>query len=77
MVGVQGHTDFAAPRVRAFPSLYVRVECAPFDVEVKNTGNGHARNLQLTSLSLRVLSGAGPISFNSLTAARPILIGES
>jgi hypothetical protein len=47
------------------------------NVMLTNTGTGNARNLQITSLVFRTLSGTGTVTYNStLSAPLPITIGN-
>jgi hypothetical protein len=46
------------------------------DVQLKNTGTGHARNLRLTQVPVRTLAGTGVVSYNgALSPALPIAVG--
>jgi HYR domain-containing protein len=46
------------------------------DIQLKNTGTGHARNLRLTQVPVRTLAGTGVVSYNAaLSPALPIAVG--
>jgi hypothetical protein len=48
-----------------------------FDVQITNTGTGHARNLNITLLPLRTLSGSGIVTYlPALSGALPLAIGN-
>jgi hypothetical protein len=47
------------------------------DVQLKNTGTGHARNLSVTQVPLRTLAGTGAVTYNAvLSPALPIAVGN-
>jgi hypothetical protein len=48
-----------------------------FEVRLTNTGTGHARNLKITQLLLRTLSGSGTVTYlPALSGALPLSIGS-
>jgi hypothetical protein len=47
------------------------------DVQLKNTGTGHARSVKVKTLALRTLSGTGTVTLNTaLSPALPVAIGN-
>ena len=45
------------------------------DVQLKNTGTGHARNLSVTQVPLRTLAGTGAVTYNAVASpALPIVV---
>lgn len=47
------------------------------DLQVTDTGTGHARNFKITKLVLKTLSGSGTVSYNTaLSPALPLTIGN-
>jgi hypothetical protein len=46
------------------------------NVVLTNTGTGNARNLTITSLTFRTLSGTGTVTYNSTSPSLPIAIGN-
>ena len=47
------------------------------DLQLTDTGTGHARNVKITQLPLKTLSGSGTVSYNTaLSPALPLTIGS-
>jgi hypothetical protein len=47
------------------------------DVTLTNQGNGHARNVRLTSLTFLTVSGSGTVSYNAASSgALPLVFGS-
>jgi hypothetical protein len=46
-----------------------------FDVELRNTGTGHARSVQITGLPVRAIGGVGAVTVNALTGP-PAALGD-
>jgi hypothetical protein len=67
------------PRVAAAIAAKGRDAAGNFylDVRLTNSGTGHARNVKISQLALRVLSGSGTVSYlPALSGALPLSIGS-
>jgi hypothetical protein len=67
------------PRIAGTPAGKGRDANGNFyvDVALTNSGTGHARNLRLTQVALRTLSGTGTVTLNTaLSPPLPIVLGS-